>query len=157
MKSFLWCFLWGFEIFLWGFLNDFSSIDKNYQANTSNLRFAPWEISEFTIRSKYLSYSDLPGNFQEFTWQRKLMPQLHQIRTCSMSLMNNIKNVSSFMHISKHYKYSNLISFLFNSRGVGELFPKRSKAIVGFLIQECRLRASVYLHAFQHPQWNDIT
>lgn len=39
-----------------------------------------------------------------------------------------------------------------------EIFPKGyQKAIVGFLIQECRLWACVYLHPFQYPSRNDIT
>lgn len=47
---------------------------------TQTTWFAPREISEFTLGSKCLSSSKFPGNFQGFTWWRKLMPPLYHFR-----------------------------------------------------------------------------
>lgn len=85
----------------------------------------PWEILEFTIESKCPRYSDLPEICRDSLDRENWCLTYIRLGSCSMSLMNNIKNVSSFMHISKRYKYSNLISFLFNLRRVCEIFPKR--------------------------------
>lgn len=91
--------------------------------------FTSWEMSEFTRIYTWIIFC-LLENVQGFIWLRNWCLCYIRLGCSSMSLVDNFKDVSSFMHISRHYKFSNLISFSPSIKRVYWLFPKRCQNVI---------------------------
>lgn len=106
-------------------------IDKICNGNKKN-GFTSWEMSEFTRVYTWIIFC-LLENVQGFIWRRNWCLCYIRLGCSSMSLVDNFDDVSSFMHISRHYKFSNLISFSPSKEPVKRvywLFPKRCQNVI---------------------------